>query len=302
MKEKNIVVLGKFDGVHTGHAQLLKKATEISCKNAMPIVVYVISVKKNEAITDDMEKENILKILGADKVIFRTLDTKLKNMLPEDFVQEILCNELNASCVVVGENFRFGKDRCGSSEVLSGLCADIGADCYVVDTLRMISADGNEETVSSTAIREYLKSGQVDFAYKYLGRPYSIKGVVTHGKHLGTDMGIPTANIVPPENSPELKKGVYASRIVIDGITYNSITNVGCNPTVEQDRALITETHILDEDIDCYGKMAEVRFIKFLRPETTFKNTEELFGQIESDIFSAKKFWDENSDLEISVP
>ena len=304
MKEKTVVVLGKFDGVHLGHAQLLKKAGEISRKNAIPIVVYVISPQRNDAITEDAEKENILNSYGVDRVVFRTLDYKLKNMMPADFVRDIVCGELNASFVVVGENFRFGKDRCGNSNMLIDLCKDIGVECFVVDTVRMVSSNGSNETVSSTAIREFLKAGQVEFAYKYLGRPYCIRGEVKHGKHLGTDMGVPTANIVPPHNSPEIRRGVYVSCVVIDGVCYRSITNVGCNPTVEEGRSLVTETHILDANIDCYGKIAEVRFIKFLRPETVFESAEKLFKRIESDVSEAKKFWDENPELasEIFAP
>ena len=304
MKEKTVVVLGKFDGVHLGHADLLKKAGEISRKNAIPIVVYVISPQRNDTITDDEQKENILNSYGVDRVVFRTLDNKLKNMMPDEFVRDIVCSELNASFVVVGENFRFGKDRCGDSNMLVNLCKNAGVECFVVDTVRMVSANGNNETVSSTAIREFLKEGQVDFAYKYLGRPYCIRGEVKHGKHLGTGMGVPTANIVPPQKCPEIRRGVYVSCIVLDGICYKSITNVGCNPTVEEGRALVTETHILDAEIDCYGKEAEVRFVKFIRPETVFESAEKLFEQIKADVSAAKKFWDENPELmsEISAP
>ena len=292
MNERNIVVLGKFDGVHLGHTKLLEKANQISREHSMPVVVYVISFKKDEVITDDNEKENILKSLGADEVVFRTMDDELKNMMPREFVQEIVHNKLRAGFVIVGENFRFGKGRCGDTDDLSKLCFEFCMDCVVVDTVCKQSPKGHAEVVSSTAIREYIAMGQVDIARQYLGRAYSIKGVVTGGKHLGGKMGCPTANVYPPQNSLAMKNGVYASEIIIDGASYKSITNVGCNPTVEEGKRVITETHILNGSMDCYGKTAEIRFIKFIRPEIRFENQDKLYKQIEADICYVKKMWE----------
>ena len=291
MNERNIVVLGKFDGVHLGHTRLLEKANQISREHSMPVVVYVISFKKDEVITDDNEKENILRGLGADEVIFRTIDDEFKNMMPYEFVQNIVHTGLKAGFVIVGENFRFGKGRCGDVDTLSEMCSRIGMECVVVDTVRRLSPKGIKEVVSSTAIREYIAMGQVDIAGQYLGRAYSIKGVVTGGKHLGGKMGCPTANVYPPQNSLEMKNGVYASEIIIDGASYKSITNVGCNPTVEEGKRVITETHILNGSMDCYGKTAEIRFIKFIRPEIRFENQDKLYKQIEADICYVKKLW-----------
>ncbi len=292
MDERNIVVLGKFDGVHMGHIKLLEKASQISRERSMSVVVYVMSFKKDEVITNDSDKENILRSLGADKVIVRTIDDELKNMMPDEFVQKIVHTSLKAGFVIVGENFRFGKGRCGDTDTLSKLCSDMDMECVVVDTVRMLSPKGITEVVSSTAIREYIAEGQVDIAGEYLGRKYSIKGVVTSGKHLGGRMGCPTANVYPPKNSLTMKSGVYASEIIIDGVSYKSITNVGCNPTIDEDKKVITETHILANTINCYGKTAEIRFIKFIRPEICFENQDKLYKQIEADICQVKKMWE----------
>lgn len=290
---KNVVVLGKFDGVHIGHSRLICKAMETGRQHDMQIVVYVIGFAKDKVITDDDDKEQILKSMGADKVIFRSLDLKLKNMSPEDFVRHVLLAELNSAYVIVGRNFRFGKERCGDSHMLTTICKDYGIKVYVIDTVRMLSPLGVMEDVSSTAVRNYISDGKVDYAAKYLGRPYSIKGTVTSGKHLGRKLGFPTINIYPPESFLDMKNGVYASLICIDGTEYKAITNVGLNPTVEYKKDVITETHILDEDIDCYGKEAEIKFIKFIRSEKCFKSMQELSMQIKSDMEEVKKYWDE---------
>jgi riboflavin kinase/FMN adenylyltransferase len=288
---KKIVILGKFDGVHIGHMSLVSKARELSRSNNMQIIAYVIGLSAGNVITSDKEKEKILKESGIHKVMFNDLNPEFRSMSPHEFVNEIIADKLDSKYVVVGSNFRFGRDRCGDAISLTELCLEKGIEVHVVDTVKQIGKSGALEDVSSTAIKRYISEGEMEYVQKYLGRPFSIRGVVSEGKKLGRKLGFPTIHIVPKKEFTDIKKGVYATNITIEGKKYQSVTNVGTNPTVDKRQELITETHIPDCSIDCYGKTAELEFIKFMRSEKCFSDAHELANQLVLDTEEAKKFW-----------
>lgn len=283
MDIKNVVVLGKFDGIHIGHARLMSVARDIASSEGMNVTVYIIGFPDRNVITDRDDQKEILSLMGADKIISRPLDEKLKNMNPQEFVNAIIRQELNAFCVVVGENFRFGKDRCADAGELLRLCKDYGIDVCIVETVNADYGENTSKPVSSSAIRMLVLSGEVDRAKEILGRPFFIKGCVSDGKHLGRKLGFPTVNIYPSKDALVPKNGVYATRVIIDGIKYNAVTNVGYNPTVEDGKKIKIETHILDYNNDCYGKTVYVYFEKFIREEQKFASVEELKQRVIKD-------------------
>lgn len=287
--QKRVVVLGKFDGIHIGHASLISAAADIASEKNMSVTVYTIGVSGTGAITDETERIAILKLMGADNILYRPLDEGLRNMLPREFVQKILVSELNAGYVVVGDNFRFGKDRCADSCQLREICREYGVEVIIINTVCMDDGQGDNIPVSSTFIRSLVSEGRVEQAAKALGRYFFVKGVVSEGKHLGTGLGFPTINIYPDANALIPKYGVYASKVIIDGKEYHAITNVGDNPTVENTGDVKIETHIFDFNENCYGKSAYVNFVEFIREEIRFKDIDRLSEQVKMDIQTAKK-------------
>jgi len=286
---KSVVALGKFDGIHIGHAKLISTAVEIALSGNMPMIVYTIGTSGAKTITDEREKKDILKLLGVDEIRYRSLEDGLKDMMPKEFIKEILVSELNAACVVVGENFRFGRGRCGDSNLLKKLCLDFGIDVIIKDTVCTEDSNGKLEPVSSTLIRSLIADGKVSKALELLNRPYFVKGEVSEGKHLGRNLGFPTINMYPLKESLVPKNGVYASKVIIDGKEYNAITNVGDNPTVDDGKDIKIETHIFDFKENCYGKCAYVNFIEFIREEVKFEGLKELTKQVKNDVLKAKE-------------
>lgn len=278
MDKSNVVVLGKFDGVHVAHECLIKKAAEIARKLNKKTLVYSMQKKDISWITNEAQKEVFLKSMGADSVVFRTLDKEFMSMSADAFVKDILIAELGASHVVVGENFRFGKDRSADVNDLESLLNEFGVEVTVIDTIQIDGLD-----VSSTAIRNFLSNGEIDKANKYLGRRYYVKGRVSEGKHLGRTLGFPTVNIYPDNEMILPKNGVYLTHTKYNGKTYNSITNIGINPTIDNASSVRIETHIFDFEDELYGEEITVEFIDFIREEITFDSVEQLQEQVEKD-------------------
>ncbi len=160
MNIKNVVVLGKFDGIHIGHARLMSVARDVASSGGMEVTVYTIGFPQQDIITDRDDQREILSLMGADKIISRPLDDYLKNMVPREFVNIILKNELNASCVVVGENFRFGKDRCADACELLKICKEHGIDVCIVEIVHADYEGNTPKPVSSTAIRTLVSMGE----------------------------------------------------------------------------------------------------------------------------------------------
>ena len=278
MNKNNVVVLGKFDGVHIAHMCLVEKAVEIAAKFNKKTLVYSMQKTGTVNLTDQKQKEEILKKQGIDLVVFRTLDREFMDMSAKDFAEKILFRELDAAYVVVGENFRFGKNRMADCYDLKHLLADFGIDVIVIDTVKIGGCD-----VSSTKIRSLVSNGEMQEAKAYLGRAYSVNGIVSEGKHLGTKLGFPTVNLYPDIDTHLPKRGVYATVTHHSGKSYFSVTNVGINPTVEDTRSIKLETHILEDVGNLYGEEITVEFVDFIREERVFDSIWDLKIQIEKD-------------------
>lgn len=284
-KQKTVVVLGKFDGVHVAHARLITRAVSIAKEKNAICLVYSMQKSNVPAITDKDKKISIITGLGADKVVLRELDREFMMLTAEKFVSDILIGELNACHVVVGENFRFGKDRSAGVKELGCICRKYGVDVYVLDTVEI-----NSETVSSTFVKQLLSCGNVYLAAEYLGRPFSINGKISEGKHLGRLLGFPTANLYPENLEVLPANGVYVTKVEHGGKCYPSITNVGVNPTVENGKNIKVETHIFGDTCINYGDEITVEFMEFIRPEIRFESSEQLSTQVEEDKKRARNY------------
>lgn len=281
------VVVGKFDGVHKGHQELISMAKEISLKENLTLLAFTFE-NAGESITDSDEKKRLLKEKGIDVFYSQELSDDFKSTSPEAFI-DLLKNKLNAKHIIVGFNFKFGRKRCGDTALMEKLCAEKGLKITVC---KPVIFDG--EPISSTRIRLSLKGGDIESAKNMLGRDFKVKSGVISGKMLGRQIGFPTANMEISKFSIIPKHGVYATFVEMEDSTYPAITNIGKNPTVDSDGAIKAETHIIGFDGDLYGKEISVGFLKRLRGETDFENLENLKSQLLSDKNSAIEIFKNN--------
>ncbi len=277
------VALGFFDGLHLGHIEVIKRAL---LKDGLCSVVFTFndktslpkfSGKKGHCIITHEQKTEIFGGLGVERVYAPDFGD-VKDYTAREFVERILRDELNASFVVCGYDFRFGKGGEGNPETLKQLCSEYGMECEVVPA---VAVDG--VTVSSTAIREMITKGDIETANRFLGYELSYKLPVTQGSRIGRTIGFPTINQKIPDYMVKPKNGVYKSWTIVDGRTYRSITNIGVKPTVDYKGGAVMETHITGYDGNLYGQTVRVALREFIRDEKKFAGLEELKQQIEED-------------------
>lgn len=279
------IALGKFDGIHLGHQLLMdgllrekkmgRKALVFTFGNN-PGVVLAGGSQKNIYTSD--EKAYYFSQLGIDVLLEYPFTKEFAALSPEDFVYECLVRQLGVRAVYVGEDFHFGKGRMGNVALLEELGEQYDFQVHAVSKKTL-----HGRPVSSTGIRDMLET-HFHIANEMLGNPYFVYGEVVHGKHLGHTIGFPTINQLIPKQKMVPASGVYASRVLIDGIYYTSISNLGNKPTIEGKHQVGLETHILDYQENLYGKYLKTELLFFIRPEEKFENTEALKKQIENDI------------------
>ena len=279
-----VAVLGDFDGVHSAHRMLIEKAVSRAKENNLKSLVYTFekSIKKDFNLISNENKKKIFEEMGVDILVFQKVSEDFFNTSPEDFVRKTVVEKLKASYVIVGENYTFGKKGAGKSEDLKRLLEENSVECEIVKLVEM-----DEKVLSSTQIREFLREGNVKDANKFLGRRYSISGVVEYGNRIGRTIGFPTVNIRPEGNELLPKFGVYAVYANIDGEMKKGVANVGIKPTVGGKIPLV-ETNVFGMEGEFYGERIEVEFVDFIRPEQKFPDIETLKEQIEKDKLKAK--------------
>lgn len=278
------LTIGKFDGFHKGHRLLLQEISDYSAKTGAEAVCYKLEFG-GDSILSREEQEKVISGYGISRLCRVEFTPEYADVLAEDFVRDIIHEELGAEYVVVGSDFRFGRDRAGDVHLLEELSDKYGFKVKSFDKLVM---DG--EIVSSTRIRRLLEEGLVDEASKLLGKDYDLTGTVADGKKLGRSLGYPTLNLQFPENKILPRLGVYSSITVISDDTYNSITNVGRRPSVDDGDEVNIETFIYDFNDDIYGREVSVKLTHFLRDERRFESLEALKDQIAIDIDEASKY------------
>lgn len=288
------VALGNFDGMHTGHKTLIVNLVEICKKNGFKSVVYTFKNHPRKLTTENRaprkiisteEKFRFLAELGVDYVVCVEFDEYQMNLPAEDFIKDILKEKLKMSYVVVGFNYRFGYKAQGNTKFFNDLKEKYKYDLMVIDAIKI-----QDEVISSTKIREIVQTGNINKANLFLGRNYSIIGRVVHGKKLGKKFGFPTANIKIDKSFVLPSSGVYFTKSIVGNRIYESITNIGHNPTIGENPMSI-ETHILDFDGELYEKDIQVLFYQKSREEKKHETINDLIHQVKKDIQLAKKFF-----------
>ncbi len=287
---KNAVAIGKFDGIHLGHRKLLSYILGQKADN-MKSVVFTFDPSPEEFFTGHTvrqlftkdEKRRAFKELGIDILIEFPLTEETAATAPEDFVKRILVQQIGADYIAAGTDVTFGYKGRGDRHLLKSLSKKMGYELELIDKVRI---DGSE--VSSTRIRNEVSDGNMAMAARLLGENYSVSGPVEHGRHIGTTIGIPTVNVMPPDDKLLPPYGVYASRVHVDGAAFDGMTNVGRKPTISEKERVGVETYIYDFDSDIYGKFIKVELLKFVRPEMKFDGIESLKKQIASDLLNAR--------------
>lgn len=298
--EKTSVALGNFDGIHIGHREIMQAAINAAKKRGLKSLCFTFSnhpfnfiLRREDGDPDAVklictedEKIGLIEDMGFDILVNVPFDETVMKMRAHDFFENIVRTGLNAAFVSVGFNYTYGARAEGKPDMLREECEKAGIGVSIRDA---VTVDGH--VVSSTLIREMISTGNMEMTAKLLGRPYSFAGRVSHGKRLGSRMGIPTINIPAPQRQMLPPNGVYFSRISIDGREYASVSNLGINPTVNSDGSIKTiETNIFDFDEDVYGSEVTVSFDHFSRGERKFRDKEELFAQIARDCENAIEY------------
>ena len=279
--------LGFFDGVHTGHQRLMRSMYEYAAANALAPCVFtfaespcaMLGKSESSALQTFCQRIAAIEEISRAEKCFAVDFVKYKDVTPEDFIENILIEELNVKAVFCGFNFHFGKNAGGDPAVLEHLCAKHDVRAFVTER---VSADG--ETVSSTRLRRLIREGKISEANRLLAHPFCIDGAVVHGKENGRTVGIPTINQRLPDGFVVPRFGVYASLVSVGGAKHRAITNVGVRPTVNGSGVTV-ETHILDKtEGELYGETVKTELLWFERDERKFADLNDLAAQIHRDI------------------
>lgn len=281
---KRVIALGFFDGVHTAHAMLLRRAAQRAEElDAIPAAITFDRFPKTmqrggsaPLINTPSDRAALMeKYCGIREVVVLEFDKALMELPWDAFVTDILMERFGCVHVVAGHDYRFGYKGEGNPEKLRALCAELGIGCDIIDKVEL---DGI--TVSSTHIRSLIGAGEMEEAHRFLGHPHILSGVVIKGQQVGRTIGVPTANIIVPDGVIMPAYGVYASRVITEQGTYLAVTNVGIRPTVNDGRGVTVEPWILDFDGDLYDQSICLEFYKQLRGEQKFASLEELRAEI----------------------
>ena len=280
------LAIGNFDGMHLGHQALLAKLNDAAKDLNLRTAVMTFEPHPREFFAPDTaparlsslrEKLEHFAEAGVETTYVCRFNRKLAGLTPQEFMQTILRDSLNAQAILVGDDFRFGAMRAGS--VLDFMEAKFN----LISLPQVNLADAR---VSSTRVRSALASGDLQEASVLLGRPYSMSGKVVYGAQLGRQLGFPTANVHMRHERPALK-GVYA--VKLDGL--NAVANLGVRPTIGGVSKLKLEVHVIDFNQNLYGKHVHVEFVHKIRDEMKFDGLDALKAQIALDVESARDFF-----------
>ncbi len=287
------LVLGNFDGVHLGHAALIEKAVAEKKIRGTKVAVWTFEEHPMKllsggicTLTENGEKNRIFAEKGVDYAVYEDF-CAVKDMTPDEFVENILIGLFDCKTAVCGFNYRFGKNGKGDVNKLTEIMEGFGRMVIAVEP---VCKDG--EVISSTLVRQCIESGRAEKAAELLGRPYSIELPVVHGKELGRKLGFPTINQVFPADRIIPEKGIYASRCTVNDKLFYGVSNVGTRPTVNGNAGDVNcETHIIGFDGWLYDCKVKVEFCKKLRDEVRFENVELLTAAVKKDIENALSYF-----------
>jgi riboflavin kinase/FMN adenylyltransferase len=291
----SVVTIGNFDGIHLGHQHVLEQLKEVALQHNLPSTVIIFEPQPIEffaptrapkRLSRFREKLAYLKSKQIDNLLCLKFNRDLAELYAEDFVKQILVERLNTRHLVIGDDFRFGKDRSGDFQYLKDCGEQYGFAVENTDTLLIDGA-----RVSSTRIRECIQKDDFEQAAWLLGRPYTLSGKVCHGQKLGRELGFPTINIKMGDKTL-IVKGIFAVSVKgIDNRVLQGVASIGTRPTINGVDTIL-EVFILDFDQDVYGYCVDVEFLHKIRDEEKFDSLQELKIHIERDTVKAKQYFD----------
>jgi len=293
--EKYIATIGNFDGLHLGHVKLLSNMSQYATQNNLgrliitfePLTHEFLCIAKKTEVQSRLSliRDKIRYIQGqklADKVLIIRFNREMMSLSPHQFIHKIT-DKFSLDTVMVGHDFKFGYKT-------SGTILDFSKEN--INTLLCDDFLIESNKASSTNIRELLSNNKLDKAYAMLGHSLCYTSRVVKGNQLGRKFGVPTINLNLGFRRPAVW-GVYFAYVHIEGNRYNAVASIGKNPTVSDSEYYKLEAHLIDVNMDLYGKIATIEFLEFLRPELKFNNLDELFVAIADDLLQTRKFFAE---------
>ena len=298
-KEK-VIALGFFDGVHLGHAALLRRTVEAAAARGAVPAVFTFDRVPKEVVTGipcplinspEDRRDLVRRLYGIQEVLMVPFDDEMRTTAWDDFVTEILVKRYHAVHLVAGHDHHFGHKNQGSPELLAAKCAELGLGCDIIPKVEIGGI-----TVSSTYIRRLVELGQVERAALFLGHPHVLSQEVRHGHRIGRTIGVPTVNLTAPPHVLVPSHGVYAARVFLpDGSSHPAVTNVGTRPTVNNGTNVTVESWLLDFEGDLYGQTVRVEFHHRLRDEIRFDSLDALKAQIAADAAATRLYFAEHA-------
>ena len=285
VKNPTSIAIGSFDGLHAGHRNLIKSVVE---ENEYTPTIASFWPHPREVLYNETrlrldlpeEKLPILEDLGIEQLVLIPFDKKLSKLTAENFIKDILINQLQAKNISVGANFRFGFKRSGDINTIKHVIKDMDIKLKIISIL-----EDHEGRISSSRVRDLLQKSDLKNAFKILNRAYSFKGKVVKGKGIGKSLGFPTANLEIDGRKFLPGEGVYAAWTTIGGSCHKiaSIMNLGSQPTIDPLLPSAVEVHLINKDINLYGLNLSVEPVEKLRSQIQFKNIDQLSNQIKKD-------------------
>lgn len=285
IEDSTICLLGKFDGMHKGHRKLFERARQLKIEENANIAVFTMSFPKkdNSVLNTEIEKLMYFDAEGVDYLIDCNFE-EIKDIDAVDFILNIVLGKLHAEVLVAGPDCSFGKGKKGNVSIATKLMENAGKRMEVVEKAYI----DNSNVISSSFIRECMKTNEFDKAIRMLSHSYLFMGEVVHGNHIGHRINFPTINMEVDDSKVLPAYGVYASYVTIGNKKYIGVSNIGVKPTVGSKKPLL-ETFVIDFDQNIYGKTIIVELFRFVRSEMKFADLSELRLQIAKDAENVKR-------------
>ncbi len=289
------ITIGKFDGVHLGHAALIQRMSTVAERSKLSRTVVTFDRHPMELFAPERAPKPItsleyrLQLLAQqnlDAVVVLPFTRELSELTPDEFVNDLLLEALGMRALVVGDDFRFGHRGAGNIELLRAWSQRGAFELEVVAEVQ----DAGAVRASSSKLRELLERGDVADAARMLGRYHSVRGTVVHGAKRGRELGFPTANLSPRDLEGFIPAdGVYAGILHVDGVSYPTAVSIGNNPTFEGVPQQQVEAYVLDMTIDLYGKLVAIEFVERVRPMVQFDSLEALIDGMRGDVVRVRE-------------
>ena len=294
LEKKIQITIGNFDSVHVGHQEFLSKIHD-DCKQTkskfvvitfVPHPIQILKAQTGFLINTFLERRDLLAACGVDYLLEIDFTRDFSTLLPEEFLENYVFLFAGIEKIYLGHDFVFGANKSGNYLFAKNICEKKKIGLVLQDEFRL-----ENKAVSSSSVRDSVFKGDMEKANLLLGRPYFLSGRVIRGQGRGKQIGFPTANIEYDKELIKPSGGVYITQTLIHDMTYNSVTNVGINPTFNIGENVNIETHLLDFDRDIYGEGVRVSFLKKIRDEKKFSSVNDLVYQIKNDVKDTKEYF-----------